>query len=54
MLKQQGKIVKKKKNPNLTEVSNFPDKEFKVMVIEMFTELRRRMEEHSENFNKGL
>lgn len=26
-----------------TEISDFPDKEFKVMVIEMFTEVRRTM-----------
>lgn len=30
-------------------MSNLPDKEFKVMIIRMFTELRRRMDEHSEN-----
>jgi len=34
------------------EISNLPDKEFKVMVINMLTKLRRRMDEHSENFNK--
>ena len=36
------------------EISNLPDKEFKVMVIKMFTELRRRMYEHSENFSKKI
>ena len=30
-----------------------PDKEFKVMIIKMLTKLRR-MDEHSENFNKEL
>ena len=34
------------------EISNLPDKEFKVMVIKMVTELGRRVDEHSENFNK--
>ena len=34
------------------EISNLPDKEFKVMVIEMLTECGRRMHKHSENFNK--
>ena len=29
-----------------------PDKEFKVMVTKMLTELGRRMDEHSEKFNK--
>lgn len=33
------------------KISNFPDKEFKVMVI---TNLGRRMDEHSENFNKEI
>ena len=34
------------------ELSNLPDKELKVMVTKMLTELGRRMDEHSENFNK--
>ena len=29
-------------------------KEFKATVIKMLTELRRRIEEHSENFNKEI
>ena len=28
------------------EISNLPDKEFKVMIIKMLTKLRRRMNEH--------
>ena len=36
------------------EISNLPDKEFKVMVIKMLTELGRRREEHSEIFNKQI
>ena len=36
------------------EVNNLPDKEFKVMIIKMLNELRRRMDEHSEKFNKEL
>ena len=36
------------------EISNQPIKEFKfkVMIIKMFKELRRIMEEHNEKFNK--
>ena len=34
------------------ERSNLPDKEFKVMVTEVLTKLRRRMDEHHENFSK--
>lgn len=39
------------KNLNEMEVSNLPDKEVKVTVIEMLTELSR-MDELSENFNR--
>ena len=35
------------------EISNIPDEEFKVMVIKMFTDLRR-MDERSENFNTAI
>ena len=34
------------------EIRNLSYKEFKVMVIKMLIELRRRREEHSENFNR--
>ena len=34
------------------EISDLTDKEFKTMNIKMFTELRRKMEEYSENFIK--
>ena len=34
------------------EISDLPDKEFKVMVIKMLTQFRRRMDVLSENFNK--
>ena len=36
------------------EISNLPDKEFKVMIIKMLNELGRRMNEHSDKFNKEL
>lgn len=42
---------------NEMEISNFPDEEFKVIVIRMFIKdahLGRRIEDHSENFNKVL
>ena len=32
--------------------NNLPDKEFKVMIIKMLNEFGRRMDEHSEKFNK--
>ena len=36
------------------EISNLPDKEFKVIIIKMLNKLGRRMDEHSEKFNKDL
>ena len=38
----------------MKQISNHPDKEFKVMVIKILTKLRRGMEEHSENYNKEI
>lgn len=35
---------------NDMKISNLPDKVFKVMVVKMFTDLMRRMDEDSENF----
>ena len=34
------------KDLNETEINNLPDKEFKVILIKMLTELGRRMDEH--------
>lgn len=39
--------------PNLTEVSNLTDEEFKVMVMKILTRLERRMDKLREVFNKG-
>lgn len=36
------------------EINNLLDKEFKATVIKMLTEFGKRLEEHSENFNKEL
>ena len=36
------------------EISKLSHKEFKVMIIKMLKELRRRMDEHSEKFNREL
>lgn len=34
------------------EISNLSDREFKAMVLKTLIELRRRMDEHGNNFNK--
>ena len=49
---EQDKISVKELNK--VEISNLPNKEFKVMIIKMLNKLRRRMDEHSENFTKEL
>ena len=36
------------------KISNLLNKEFKVMIIKMPSEIGRRMDEHSEKFNKEL
>ena len=41
-----------RKKFNETQIRNLSDKEFEVMVIKMHRELRRTMDEHTENFNK--
>lgn len=52
---QKGMIqMKEQDNPNEIELSNLPGKEFKVMVIKMFTKFRKRIKRCSENFNKEL
>ena len=36
------------------EISNLSDAEFKTLLIRMLIELRRRVDEQSENFNKKI
>ena len=52
--KWKNEITSHKKGLNKIVISNLPDKEFKIMVAVMLTELRRRMDEQSENFNKEI
>lgn len=47
---QDRKLIKKKKLSEM-ETCNLPDKEFKVLVLKMLTELERWVNEYSENFN---
>ena len=52
-MKEQGKTSENELNK--VKINNLPDKEFKVMIIKMLNELgRRRMDEHSEDFNKEV
>ena len=50
--KEQGKTPEK--TTNETEINNLPNKGFKVLVIRMITEIGKRINKHSENFNKEL
>ena len=50
--KEQDKTPKEELSE--VEISNLPNKEFKVMIIEMLNQLSRRMDEHWEEFNKEL
>ena len=48
---------KKKKKPaekelGKTVISNLSDEDFKVVVIKMLAELRRKIDKHSENFSR--
>ena len=42
-----------KEKLNKMEMSNLPDAKFKTLVVRMFGELRGRVDELSENFNKA-
>ena len=48
--KQKKKKKTAEKELNKTEISNLPNKEFKVMIIKIFTKLGSRMDEHNEHF----
>ena len=52
MFQAKEQDITSEKELNEVEISNLPSKEFK-MIIKMLTELGRRIEEHSENFNKS-
>ena len=39
---------------NEDEISNLPEKEFRVMIVKMIQNLRNRMEKIQETFNKDL
>ena len=51
-MKEQEKTPGKINNE--IEINTLQDKEFKVLVIRMLTKLGKRIDEHSENFNKEL
>ena len=48
MYQRRNKTKPQEKIFNKMKISNLPNKEFKVIIIKMFSEPRRRMDEHSE------
>ena len=52
--KQKTKTKPQRKTLMITEKSNLPDKEFRITVIKMLTELGKIMDEHNGNFNKVI
>ena len=52
MFQRNGYDKTPEENLNEMEISNLPDKDFKVMVIKILIKLRRRMDELSKNLNK--
>lgn len=51
-MKEQDNISEKDKNE--MQINNLLDKKVKVMIKDVLTKLRRRKDEHSENFNKEM
>ena len=45
MIQMKEQDIASEKEQNKVEISNIPDKEFKVMIIKMLTELKRRMDD---------
>lgn len=54
MFQKKGQDKTSEKDLKETDIRNLPDKEFKVMAIKILTELWRRIDKHSENFNKEV
>ena len=50
--KEQGKNLQDQTNED--EIGNLPEKEFRVMIVKMIQNLRNRMENKQETFNKDL
>ena len=51
-MKGQGKTPEKQLNE--VEIGNLPEKEFRIMIVKMIQDLRKRMEKMQELFTKNL
>ena len=54
MKRQGGKKKKQKKQVNEGEIGNLPEKEFRIMIVMMIQDLRKRMEAKIENLQEML
>ena len=54
MFPMKGQAKTSETNLSKMDISNLPDKDFRISVIKMLIELGRRIDEHSENFNKEM
>ena len=51
-MKEQDKIPEKQLNE--VEIGNVPEKEFRIMIVKMIQDLRIRIDEMQETFNKDV
>ena len=58
-MRQQRNLIQTKEHDKTpeeeqseVEIGDLPDKEFRVMIIKILKKLERRIDEHSEKFNK--
>ena len=51
-MKEEDKTLEKELSE--LQISNQPNKKFKIMIIKLLNELRRRINVHSEKFNSEL
>lgn len=53
MFQTKVQNITPEKEVNKMKIINLPDKEFKIMIIRILSELKKSMYEHRENFNNN-
>ena len=54
MSQMKGQDKTPEKQLNEVEIGNLPEKEFRIMIVKMIQDLRKRMEKMQEMFTKDL
>ena len=54
MSQMKGQDKTPEKEINEVEIGNLPEKEFRIMIVKMIQDLRKRMEKMQELFTKNL